>query len=42
MAVLHNGRTYYWVDTICVDEIIYDVYMDEYDNVFYKAVDTLE
>lgn len=40
MAVKFNGRTYYYVDTICVDEIIYDVYQDDYDNVIYKVVDT--
>lgn len=41
MAITIQGRTYYYVDTICVDDIIYDVYQDEYDNVFYKAIDSL-
>lgn len=41
MAIKIQGRTYYYVDTICVDEVIYDVYQDEYDNVFYKQIDTL-
>lgn len=41
MAVSYNGRTYWYVDTICVDEIIYDIYEDEYGNVIYKVSDTL-
>ena len=41
MAVKMNGRTYWYIDTICVDEVVYDVYQDEYDNVFYKQIDTL-
>lgn len=40
MAVNYNGRTYYYVDTICVDEIVYDVYEDDFDNVIYKVIDT--
>lgn len=41
MSVRVNGITYYYVDTICVDEVIYDVYQDDNDNTFYKMVDTL-
>lgn len=41
MAVKINGRTYWYIDTICVDEVIYDVYQDEYGSVFYKQIDTL-
>ena len=42
MAVEINGRTYWYVDTVCVDEVVYDIYQDEYDNVVYKAIDTLD
>lgn len=41
MAVKINGRTYYYVDTIVVDEIIYDVLEDSHGNKIYKLVDTL-
>lgn len=41
MSVKLNGKTYFWVDTICVDEIIYDVYEDEYGNTYYQVSDTL-
>ena len=41
MAITIQGRTYYYVDTVCVDEVIYDVYEDEYDNVYYQQIDTL-
>lgn len=41
MAVNLNDKLYYWVDTICVDEVIYDVYQSDDDEVIYKAVDTL-
>ena len=34
-----NGRTYYYVDTIVVDDIIYDVYQDDYDNTIYQPID---
>lgn len=40
MSVRVNGKTYWYVDTICVDEIIYDVYQDDNDNTFYKVVGT--
>lgn len=41
MAIKHNGRTYYLVDVISVDEVIYEVYQDDYDNVIYKQIDTI-
>lgn len=41
MAKVINGKTWYWVDTVCVDEIIYDVYEDEYGNHHYEVSDTL-
>ena len=36
-----NGSTWYWVDTICDDDLIYDVYQNDRDEVFYEVVDTL-
>ena len=41
MAIKHNGRTYYLVDVISVDEVIYEVYQDDYDNVIYKQIGTI-
>lgn len=41
MSIIVNGRRYQWVDTICVDEIIYDVYEDDYGNYIYRVSDTL-
>lgn len=41
MAIKVNGRTYWYVDTICVDEIIYDIYEDDYGNHIYRVSDTL-
>lgn len=41
MAIIVNGRRYYYIDTICVDEIIYDVYEDEHGHIYYKVSDTL-
>lgn len=41
MAVKLNGRTYWYVDTVVIDEIIYDIYEDEYGNVHYQVSDTL-
>lgn len=41
MAIQYKGRTYYYVDTIYDDFMVYDVYMDEYDNVYYKPIDIL-
>jgi len=41
MSVKLNGRTYYYVDTVCIDEIIYDIYEDEYGNIHYQVSDTL-
>lgn len=41
MAIQYKGRTYYYVDTTYDDDLVYDIYMDEYDNVYYKPIDTL-
>lgn len=36
-----NGETYYYVDTIYDDELIYDVYQNDRDETIYEPVDTL-
>ena len=36
-----NGETYYYVDTIYDDELIYDVYQNDRDETIYEVVDTL-
>jgi len=41
MAIQVKGQTYYWVDTVCVDEVIYDIYQNDNDEVIYKPIDTL-
>lgn len=41
MSVVVKGRTYYYVDTVCIDEIIYDIYEDDYGNQYYQVSDTL-
>lgn len=40
MAVRYNGRVYYYVDTIVVDEIIYDVFEDNHGHTFTRVVGT--
>lgn len=37
-----NGQTYWWVDTICEDEILYDVYQNDRDEVVYLPFGTLD
>lgn len=41
MSAKINGDTFYYVDTVCVDEIIYDVYQNDNGDVIYKAIDSL-
>jgi len=41
MAKIINGETYWYVDTICCDEIIYDVYENDRGEHFYVMIDTL-
>lgn len=41
MSKVINGETFYWVDTICDCEIIYDVYQNDNGETFYVPVDTL-
>lgn len=36
-----NGQTWYYVDTICDDDLIYDVYENDRDEVIYEVVGTL-
>lgn len=36
-----NGETWYWVDTICDDDLVYDVYENELGEHYYEIVDTL-
>ena len=41
MAKQINGETWYYVDTVCDDELIYDVYQNDNDETFYEIVGTL-
>lgn len=36
-----NGQTWYYVDTICDDDLVYDVYENELGEVIYEVIDTL-
>ena len=36
-----NGETWYYVDTIYDDDLIYDVYENDRDEVIYEVVGTL-
>lgn len=36
-----NGQNWYYVDTICDDDLIYDVYENDRDEVIYEVVGTL-
>lgn len=40
LQIIVHGVVYDYIDTVCIDEIIYDVYQDQYDNVIYKVIDT--
>lgn len=40
MAIKIKGKTYWYVDTQFDDDFIYDIYEDEYGNVYRKVVDT--
>lgn len=41
MTKVINGKTYYYVDTVVIDEMVYDVYEDEYDHAYYHFVKSL-
>ena len=36
-----NGETYYYVDTIYDDDLIYDIYENDRDEVVYEIVGTM-
>ena len=36
-----NGETWYYVDTTCDDDFVYDVYENEQGETFYEIVETL-
>lgn len=36
-----NGETYYYVDTIYDDDLIYDIYQNDRDEVIYEVVGTM-
>lgn len=36
-----NGEVWYYVDTFCDDDLIYDIYQNDKDEVFYEVVGTL-
>lgn len=40
MKTIIKGKVYYYIDTIMEDEIVYDVYEDEYGEIYYKCIDT--
>lgn len=35
-----NGETWWYVGTICDDDLIYDIYQNDRDEVFYEVVGT--
>lgn len=41
MAKVINGETWFYVDTIYDDDLIYDVYQNDRDEVIYEVVGTL-
>lgn len=36
-----NGETWFYVDTVCDDDLVYDVYENEQGETFYEVIDTL-
>lgn len=36
-----NGETYYYVDTIYDDDLIYDIYQNDRDEVIYEVIGTM-
>ena len=41
MAKVINGETWFYVDTIYDDDLIYDIYQNDRDEIIYEVVDTL-
>ena len=36
-----NGETWWYVDTICDDTFVYDIYENEQGEIHYEIIDTL-
>lgn len=36
-----NGTIWYYVDTVCDEDLVYDIYENEQGETFYEVVDTL-
>lgn len=41
MTLIVNGETYYYVDTIYDEDLIYDIYQNDRDQVVYEIVGTM-
>ena len=41
MAKQINGETYYYVDTVYDEDLIYDIYQNDRDEVVYEVVGTM-
>ena len=41
MAKQINGQTWWYVGTDYDDDLVYDIYQNEYGETFYEIVDTL-
>lgn len=41
MKKVINGETWYYVDTVIVDEVIYDIYENDNGEHFYARVSSL-
>lgn len=41
MAKQINGETYWYVDTVCDEDLIYDIYQNDRDEVIYEVVGTM-
>ena len=42
MEKVYHGEVYYYVDTICVYEVVYDVYENDRGNHIYEPIDTIK
>ena len=36
-----NGETWFYVDTICDEDLVYDIYENEQGEHIYEVIDTL-
>ena len=41
MSKTINGETWYYVGTTYDEDLVYDIYQNDKDEVFYEVVDTL-